>query len=290
MVVPANVLGREQGEKGRTVTPAEHFTFRAGGKWSNGHGLVSCTAAGHPDKHPSMTVFDGRDGKLLLKCQSRGCAFEDQIAGARALGLLDTGNYRPIRSRRLARQPAPKKSSTLKYAKEIWPEGNPLIDTEGLDYFERERTLDIRDLDLHHCLRWHAEKRIVMALMTDPKTDEFIGVQQTIMNDFGIKPERKTLGSNAVIKLTPHKDVTHGLAIAEGCECGLRVLLLPFAPVWACVNVAVMEAFPVLPGVECLTIFPDTGEAGETAAKECAHRWSTAGREVKIIPPESMLK
>ena len=43
-----------------------------------------------------------------------------------------------------------------------------------------------------------------------------------------------------------------------------------------------MANFPVLPGIEALTILVDNdaNQAGQRAAEQCAHRWRDAGREV----------
>jgi hypothetical protein len=60
--------------------------------------------------------------------------------------------------------------------------------------------------------------------------------------------------------------------------------------VWATIDAGNLAAFPVLPGVEALTIVADhdrpnprTGRrAGTEAAEACARRWAEAGAEVRI--------
>jgi hypothetical protein len=47
-----------------------------------------------------------------------------------------------------------------------------------------------------------------------------------------------------------------------------------------------MSTFPVLNGIETLTIFADSDAAGQRAAETCATRWAVAGRAVKIITPK----
>jgi hypothetical protein len=88
-----------------------------------------------------------------------------------------------------------------------------------------------------------------------------------------------------VIRLWPDDAVTHGLAIAEGIETALSVAHA-FTPVWAAVDAGNLAAFPVLAGIECLTIFADRDEAGLTAARACGQRWADAGREVELRIPE----
>ena len=59
-------------------------------------------------------------------------------------------------------------------------------------------------------------------------------------------------------------------------------------PVWATVDAGNMAAFPVLNGIETLTLFADNdlSGAGRKAAQECAERWREAGREAGIVMPE----
>jgi putative DNA primase/helicase len=89
---------------------------------------------------------------------------------------------------------------------------------------------------------------------------------------------------SGVIRLWPNDCVTHGLAIAEGIETALAAAHL-FTPVWATVDCSNMAAFPVLDGVEALTIFADHDAAGIAAARECAKRWRLAGKEVRLRMP-----
>jgi putative DNA primase/helicase len=57
-----------------------------------------------------------------------------------------------------------------------------------------------------------------------------------------------------------------------------------WAPVWAATSAGAMAKFPILSGIEALTIFPDndTNGTGMRAAVECAERWTAAGREVFV--------
>ncbi|MBD0276220.1 MAG: toprim domain-containing protein, partial [Acetobacteraceae bacterium] len=58
-------------------------------------------------------------------------------------------------------------------------------------------------------------------------------------------------------------------------------------PVWAAGSAGGIRNFPVLPGIEALTIFADQDGAGIGAARECGRRWAEAGREARLLaPPE----
>ena len=43
--------------------------------------LISCPAAGHEDRHPSVTVTETPDGTVLMNCRSRGCDFAAMVDG-----------------------------------------------------------------------------------------------------------------------------------------------------------------------------------------------------------------
>ena len=48
-----------------------------------------------------------------------------------------------------------------------------------------------------------------------------------------------------------------------------------------------MRNFPVLDGIEFLTVFADNDEngIGQEAAIACAQRWMEAGREAEVLTP-----
>lgn len=138
-------------------------------------------------------------------------------------------------------------------------------------------------------LRFRANDRSMVALMTDAVTAEPCGVHCTYLDRDGHKTGRKMHGRarGAVVRLSADTDVHYGLAIAEGIESALAS---PFRPVWACLSAGTMAAFPVLNVIEALTIFADNDASGTgiLAAKACAERWHAAGREAAIhIPTET---
>jgi phage/plasmid primase-like uncharacterized protein len=98
--------------------------------------------------------------------------------------------------------------------------------------------------------------------------------------------------ADGVIRLVEDAEVTTGLAIAEGLETAL-VAARFFPAIWATIDAGNLSNFPVLDGIEALTIFgdhdtpnPKTGKrAGNEAAGACALRWAEAGREVRIFTP-----
>ena len=143
------------------------------------------------------------------------------------------------------------------------------------------RGLKIYDLNLEHVLRYHGIHRMVVALMTDAISNEPIGIHRTFLDANGKKRERKMLGRQGVVRITPDEDVTLGLGIAEGVEDALAIAL-EWGPAWAATSAGAIERFPVLSGIEHLTIFADADSAGTRAARACADRWIAAGQEAQI--------
>jgi putative DNA primase/helicase len=129
----------------------------------------------------------------------------------------------------------------------------------------------------------------LVALMRDVVTDEPRAIIRTALTPAGQKIDRKMLGpkAGATVKLSPDEAVTTALTVGEGIETTLAAMALGFAPAWACGDAGAIRAFPVLPGIESLTIAVDRDKSGtgQQAAIECSARWTNSGREVfRVIP------
>jgi len=134
----------------------------------------------------------------------------------------------------------------------------------------------------------------MVARVTDAQTGQPLTLHFTLLLPDGsgkapverpkvlLKGHRKADG---VIRLTDDADVTTGLGITEGIENALVCMAMGWQPVWAAVDAGNIAAFPILPGIEALTIFADNDSAGIKTAKQCAARWKVAGREVRIVAP-----
>lgn len=135
----------------------------------------------------------------------------------------------------------------------------------------------------------------MVCIMVDPATNRPRAIHRTALRPDGVGkadmvdggPAKRWLGAGrgAVIKLSPDDAVTGGLGLSEGIENGLTALCAAWGPVWACGSASNLAAFPVLGGVECLTVFADRGEAGERAADDVARRWIEHDREAEIRLP-----
>jgi hypothetical protein len=124
----------------------------------------------------------------------------------------------------------------------------------------------------------------MVALYRDIKTNEPKAVHRTALTPDGKKIDRKALGPKAgcAIKLSADEDVAEGLTIGEGIETALAGMMLNFRPAWALGDAGALARFPVLSGIECLTILVDNDASGtgQTSAIECSRRWTCMGCEV----------
>jgi len=79
--------------------------------------------------------------------------------------------------------------------------------------------------------------------------------------------------------------VLGGLFIGEGTETCLDARQLGLRPAWALGSAGAIATFPVVDGVECLTVLQEHDAASARAVETCAARWHAAGREVVINEP-----
>src|SRR5208282_6039566 len=123
----------------------------------------------------------------------------------------------------------------------------------------------------------------------DIRTDEPCGIHRTFLDSAGRKLDRRMLGraKHAAIKLDADEDVALGLIIGEGLETCLAAWLAGFRPAWAVGSAGAIAAFPVLTGIEAITILGEVGDGGANhrAAQACATRWIEAGQEAFIVAP-----
>ena len=205
-------------------------------------------------------------------------------------------------SERQHRHLARVRAETAKWAVKLWHEATPPHGTPVETY------LASRGLSLPagagHALRFHpacrrGEGRLpaMLGLMSGIVTGRMLGVHRTFLSADGrakaaVEPNKMMLGraKGAVLKLSPDEDVTLGLGLVEGIEDGLAVLNSGWAPVWVCLSAGALASFPVLGGLEALTVFADNDTAGARAAEACIARWRGAGKEARVVAPPRDLK
>lgn len=259
--------------------------------------MVRCVA--HTDRTPSLALRDGEGGRLLVHCYA-GCHPLDVLAQLRDLQLVESR-----RSRRLDDVAIVHRATTTVdhrvldsalqiFAEAVEPRRGP-VET----YF-RVRGLgglpdDVVDIRYHpRCPRGADRLPAMVALMRDASSNEPTGVHRTFVRYDGsgkaaVTPAKMMLGraAGSVVKLTPDEDVLMGLGLSEGVEDGIAILNMGWRPIWACMSAGFMTRFPILRGVEALSLFADADRAGQSAAESCAARWRRAGLSAAIVNPRS---
>jgi hypothetical protein len=246
---------------------------------------------------PSFATFH------CARCGEHGYARNDSI----------TSKIDPEKRTRIAeaeRQEAEDLNRRQRRALEIWNEAIPIAGTLAERYLIK-RGIDLDQLpnDMADVLRWHSRcpwKRghapCLLALWTDVISGEPKAIHRTAISPQPERIDRMSLGPTrgcVVIRLWPDGSVEQGLVLDEGIETTLaaatciehRGTLL--CPAWAAGCVGHMRCFPVLPGIEALTLLvdndpldPKTGRhPGQDAAAECRQRWRAAGREATRLLP-----
>ena len=255
-------------------------------RWGN-RGSRSLTTAG--DKRGLWCDFEREEGGDVLHLIAR----EEGVSLGEAITLAVhefLGPYTPTPPSRCTWRATKHtvertEASKVEWAQKIWREAAPINGTLAERYL-CNRGLQIHSLgDVTHALRWHPGIRAVVGLMSDPISHKPSGIHRTFLTKDGAKIDRRMLGKQGVVCLSPDADVTLALGLTEGVEDGLAVLLSGWAPVWAATSAGAVAKFPLLAGISSLTIFADSDAAGISAAADCIERWQVAGREAVIAAP-----
>ncbi len=229
-----------------------------------------------------------RGGNAIALVQHiEGCGYRE------ALGVLGGADI-SARGRRAPTLGAVNDDRTLSVAVRIWDQ-SVALGPKAIAYFER-RGVPVDDVPDHGGLRWHptcpwegGTKPCVVGRYTTAVDNKPRGIWRRPID--GTKPKALAPTAGCVNRLWPDAAVETALVLGEGVETTLaastriehRGTLLQ--PAWAAGSAGNMANFPVLSGIEALTILVDNDSAGERAADQCRARWGAAGREVTLLKP-----
>jgi hypothetical protein len=262
-----------------------------------------------PERYGPCPVCGGRDRfaintkKQVWHC--RGCGHGGDVIDL--VQHLDDCDFRTaVRTLGIdERQPLPAKPAPSrknedlngKRALVIWGAARPIAGTLAETYL-RSRRLEYPDPD-GDVLRFHPQcpfggvtHPCMIGLFSAVESNEPVAIHRTALTADGGKIDRKALGpiAGAAVKLCA--DVTTSLHIAEGIETTLAAMALGFRPAWAVGHAGGIARFPILAGIETLTLVidndhPDANgrQAGHAAARECGRRWMEAGRQILNVIP-----
>jgi hypothetical protein len=237
---------------------------------------------------------NGIGGDLIdLVRHVHGCSFRDALAIAAE--LLDGNLTAQVKSARAPRDDCAESRRNQKRGFATWNEGISITGTAVVPYLasrglELPQRIDGEVLRFHpQCPYGKVRHPCMVALMRNIHTNQPQAIHRTALTPAGMKIGRMALGpkTGAAVKLSADEIVSMGLTIGEGIETVLSAMQLGFSPAWALGDASNVRAFPVLSGVEGLTIIVDNDESstGQRAALECSRRWTGAGRDVfRVIP------
>ena len=229
----------------------------------------------------------------------------DYVAGKLGLGsdawrTKGQGSPRPVQTF-TPRDPDsdPDHAARIARAVAIWNEAGEAHSTV-VEHYLISRGLELPDggdvLRFHPRCPWRDDAAgrtifvpAMVAALRQIQGDEITGVHRTRLTPEGAKVDRRMLGlaSGAAVKIDADDAVTMGLTIGEGVETVQAARQLGFRPGWALGSAGAISAFPILGGVDCLTILAEHDDANRRAVDACAGRWHVAGREVIVIEPVS---
>ena len=125
----------------------------------------------------------------------------------------------------------------------------------------------------------------MVCLIRNITSNEPQGIQRTALTPEGgrIKRNGKTLRmslgrtAGGAIKIDCDEHVEQGVVIGEGVETCFAARQLGFAPVWSLISSSGIAAFPVLSGLDGLTILAEDGETSRRDVQLCFDRWFAVG-------------
>jgi len=275
------------------MTGAQSTTEQLGGKWMGTYGLTRCPA--HEDREPSLSLADGANGNLLLKCHA-GCSYEAVRDAMAARGLIrENRGFQPLSVaaqsliREKQRQQALKRSDQ---ARDIWRATTLIRKTPAEAYLRgRGITCALSGNLAYAATCWHQSARRVPALISKVEGGDGFAVHRTYLLRDGsgkadLSPNKAMLGATKGGAVRLMSDAGP-LVVAEGIETALSLAcgLLPGPmTLWAALSAGGMKALrlPARPGE--LIIAPDGDQTGGDAAKALAARAHDLGWNVSLLP------
>jgi putative DNA primase/helicase len=158
------------------------------------------------------------------------------------------------------------------------------VDPRGtvVQAYLKSRVLALDDEVAGSVIRWNPRIGAMIALFRNIDTDEPQAVNRIFLDHEGRKLKRMFLGpvGGAAIKLDATEEVTRGLHIGEGVETCMASRQIGLRPAWALGSAGAIAAFPVLAGIEALTLLRERDDANARAADQVTLRWQAETREV----------
>jgi len=247
----------------------------------------------------SLTVGDGRDGRIIFKCWG-GCDRRDLIAEFRRRHFMNgkSENYRSEANEPISPQYSTAQDDRrIARAAAIWDKA---ADPRGtiVEEYLAARALNLAPELCGSALRFHpacpwgnrqaGTVEFVAAMIvafTSIAGDKITGIHRIRVDQPGRWPkaDRMMLGriNGSAAKLDP---IGNCLVIGEGVETCIAARQIGLRPVWALGSAAGIENFPLVGGLEELIILGENDSGtNRSAALKCQQTWKE--RRVTIVHP-----
>jgi putative DNA primase/helicase len=261
---------------------ADQIGIALKGRPNGGGWLVRCPCPNHGkgrgDRSPSLSIADGDDDRLLLRCFA-GCDFVDILDELKHRGLVDGHQSVPANRftpslHRIA-EPNPDVGALT-----IWQAAVEADETVVDEYLTR-RGIYLRP----PMLRCRLDHRSMVAAVQAPD-GKVIAIQQTWLTSDGEKASGKRLTTGnlgtGVVRLGA---VAGSMGLAEGVETALSAMQMTGITVWASLGASRLHNVELPAEVEEVHVFVDNDEPGRTAARRAADTHTSIGRRVYLRSP-----
>jgi putative DNA primase/helicase len=249
-----------------------------------GYYVARCPA--HTDRNPSLSIREGEDGKVLLKCFA-GCLYE---------AIRDALGEAPIRrpsGASIKSYPRLDDAGRSSLAQRLWYDSKPAKGT-AVEVYLRSRGIAIEippTLRFQRSLR-HQSGLYLPAMVAAVQNADgtIVAIHRTFLKGDGsgkaaVEFQKMMLGpcAGGAVRFGRPASV---IAIAEGIETALSIAqACPDLAVWAALSASGIRALRLPQVVGEVIIAADGDDAGESAAQVAAQRFLREGRLVRIGRP-----
>jgi putative DNA primase/helicase len=266
-----------------------------GGRRSGRGWLARCPA--HCDRHPSLTIADGADSRLLLCCFA-GCSWSAIRTALEARSLWPERGFYPPPAQRLWGSSHGPCCSMLEpdkfgFLKRVWRNTRPALGTV-VEIYLRSRSLTtpvpptLRYARLRH--RESGRWLPCMVAAVQGADGRLTGLHRTYLQPDGrgkadVKPAKKMLGAcrGGAVRLTP---VGRRLALCEGIETGLSIReACPDLAIWCALSAGSLDRLTLPPEIQEVVLVADGDPVGEQAATRAKWAYLDQGVRVQLVLP-----
>lgn len=272
---------------------AEGLAEALGGK-RVGTGWSACCPA-HDDRRPSLSIRD-RGDKVLVYCHA-GCPQHTVIAALREQGLWSDRKRVNLRRAPTRAEQRPQhdqsQAERTAVALSIWRSTVPAVGTLAQVYLAaRGLTLPVPpSIRFHPRLKYPSGrvKPCMVALVTKGDQETPVAIHRTFLAPDGtgkarVDNPRLMLGpcGGGAVRLGQPGQV---LMVGEGIETCLAAMQATGNPAWAALSTSGLRGLHLPERVRDVIVLADGDDRGEEAARECAFRFVTQGRRVRVARP-----